>query len=352
MKIPQSYAITLLAILSGGTGWPADPCAEGTEALRRRDLTAAESALRQCTQQASAPVEAHLMLCGVYQLQGDAVGLYRAARAGLKRYPAEKRFYLTAGTHAGREKRFLEATEILEPAHRRWPDDEKVAALLESAHLGEGMAQLDGGDNEAALRHLSRAAELAPGDVEAILNLGRALHNVHRGEEALEAFDRAVSIDPKTPLANFHRGMTRYGLGRLQEAIGDIDAELAANAGYAPALLVRGLARMALGEWQAAEPDLDAAAKAMPADAPAQFALARCLLRLGKREQAEARLRRTIELTPADPSPKNMLVRVLFESGRAAEAKALAAEAAELARRERSAAPGQIKFQSYRRPAP
>jgi tetratricopeptide (TPR) repeat protein len=329
----------------------AEPCREASEALRRKDLAAAERLLTACTSQPGATVDAFLMLCGVYQLQGNSEGLYRAAVAGLKRHPAEPRFYLTAGTHAGRNRQFREAIGILEPAHKRWPDDARIVGLLESSHLGEGMAGLDAGDNDAALRHLERAVALAPGDVEAQLNLGRVLHNLHRGEEALEAFERAAAADPNVALANFHRGMTNYGLGRFAEAIADLDAEVAGNPDHAPARLVRGLARLAQGEWEAALADVRFAAQAMPDDSPAQFALGRCLLRLGKTDEAERALRRAMALAPEDAAPVNTLVRLLRQTGRAGEAGSLAARGEELGRKERSAAPGEIRFQSVRRPA-
>ncbi|MEZ5399521.1 MAG: tetratricopeptide repeat protein [Bryobacteraceae bacterium] len=329
----------------------AGPCTEGAEALGRRDLPAAERALRTCTAQPGAPLDAFLMLCGVYQMQGNAAGLYEAAVAGIKHYPADKRFYLTAGAHAGRSQMFADAVNILEPAVRRWPEDGKLASLLESAHLGEGMTRLDAGDNDAALTHLERAVALVPNDVEALLNLGRALHNLNRGEEALEVFDRTLATDPQAPLAQFHRGMAFQALGRFEEAITAIGAELAVNPEHAPARLIRGLALMGRGDAQAALPDLRASVEAMPADATAPFALARCLMRLDKSPEAEPHLLKAIELSPRDPAPRNALVRVLIATGRRDEAAKLAAEAAVLAREERSAAPGEIKFQSYRRPA-
>jgi Flp pilus assembly protein TadD len=86
----------------------------------------------------------------------------------------------------------------------------------------------------------------------------------------------------------------------------------------------------------------------MPDDARAHYALARALGQLGRTVEAEAAFRKTIELDPGDPSPLNALARLLAQSGRAEEAATLAAKATELARRQRSAAPGEVQYQRRR----
>jgi tetratricopeptide (TPR) repeat protein len=340
--MPARFSILLLGYVAAAAG---DPCRDGAQALERRDLAAAETALLECVRAPAAPVEAHLLLCGVYQAQGKADALEAAAYAGLKRFPAEKRFYLTVGTYAGRAARFTRAIEVLEAGYSRWPDDSPMKSLLESAHVGRGKELLDAGDNEGAVKHLRRAAILVPDDAEAQLNLGRALHNLHRGLDALAAFDHVLKLDARFPLARFHRGMTLNALGEFDRAIADLDEEIAANPNYAPARLVRGLARMSKGDWEQALADLDIAAAQMPHDAKAQYARARALAQLGKTAEAEAGFRKTIELDADDPAPLNALVRLLAQNGRSAEAAPLAARAAELARRQRSAAPGEVRYQ-------
>ncbi len=353
LKLIIPFTATLLA----GAGWLLhaapraqgnDSCRLGAEALQRRDLAAAESLLKQCLHARPAQLAPYLQLCALYQLQGNLEALHQVALEGLKRFPEEKRFYLTVGTQAGREKRYQRAIEALEEGLRRWPEDHQFRTNLASAHLGLGMELLDADKNESAEKHLRRATRLADDDIEAHLNLGRALHNLQRSLEALAEFDRVLSLEARLPLARFHRGLTLYTMGEFDRAIADFSREIETNPDYPPSYLLRGLAFMAKGEWSAALADLEIAATRMPGNARAQYARARCLFQLGRVEEAEAGFKRTIELDPSDPGPVNALGRLLLQSGRAEAAAPLLRRSAELSQKQRSAAPGEIRFESLR----
>jgi tetratricopeptide (TPR) repeat protein len=322
-----------------------DPCAAGAQALARRDAAAAEPLLRQCVAAHPDQIQGYLQLCAAYQLQGKSAELEAAAAAGLKRFPGEKRFYFTVGTRAGQEKRYERAIEVFGAGFRRWPDDPKFRDSLKDAHVGRGFELLDQGKNAEAEKHLKIAVELDPSDVEAQLNLGRALHNNNRSVEALAAFDRVLELDPRLQTAHFHRGMVLHSLGEYDRAVADLDREIEINPAYPPSYLFRGLARIAKAEWVQALADLDEAARRMPDNAKAHFARARCLARLDRAAEAEAAFRRTIELDAADPAPVNALARALVEAGRAQEADALFRKAAQLDRERRSAGPGEIRFE-------
>jgi tetratricopeptide (TPR) repeat protein len=323
-----------------------DPCRLGAAALERREPGVAEKLLRQCVT-AQPSLQAYLMLCAAYQMRGKAADLAALAEEGLKRFPAEKRFYLTAGSQAGRDGRFERAIKVLEEAHRRWPEDEQVRGMLASSHLGRGKELLDAGENLRAEGHLRRAAALAPGDAEARLNLGRALHNLSRFTEAVAEFDYVIENAPNLELAHFHRGLARYSMGEFDAAAADLGVEIERNPDYAPSFWIRGQARAAVGAWQKALEDLDLAVRSMPDHPKAHHARGRCLSQLGRSQEAEAAFRRAMELDPADPAPVHSLVRLLLQGGRQEEAQPLAARAAELSRKQRSAAPGEVR---YRRP--
>src|SRR5262245_12743400 len=147
-----------------------DDCKLGSEALERRDLQQAEALLKQCMAAYPAQLSPYIQLCAVYQLQGKPDELHRVASAGLKKFPEEKRFYLTVGSQAGREKRFERALEVFSEGFRRWPDDQRFRDNLASSHLGIGMKFLDEGKNREAEKHLRQATELAKDDIEAHLN--------------------------------------------------------------------------------------------------------------------------------------------------------------------------------------
>jgi tetratricopeptide (TPR) repeat protein len=320
-------------------------CKTGIDAATRGELAMAEPALKECVGSARAPLEAFLMLAGIYQSRRDAEGVYRVVSEGMKRYPDEKRFYLTAGAHLGRERQFDDAVRVLSAAEKRWPGDEKIRELLASALFARGSAALDAGEDLRAVEDLRRAVLLAPEDVEALMNLGRARHNLARYEEALEAFDRVAKLQPGVPLLRFHRGMSYYALGDFERAVADLDAQLSVDDSYAPGYLVRGLARLSKGEDEPAAQDLARATAALPGNAAARLGLGRALLRLRRLEEAETHLRAAMKFDPEDPAPVHTLVTVLSRLDRREEARELAKTAADLAKRRRTAAPGEIRFE-------
>ena len=105
---------------------------------------------------------------------------------------------------------------------------------------------------KTAEKHLRNATELSDGNIEAHLNLGRALHNLNRSTEAVAQFDKVIALDPKTPLAWFHRGMVLQSLGELDQAIADLTTEIKLNPEYPPSYFFRGRALMTKGEWNEA----------------------------------------------------------------------------------------------------
>jgi tetratricopeptide (TPR) repeat protein len=319
-------------------------CAASIRLGQAGDLVGAEPKLTACIDSPTAPLDAFLLLAGIHQSTGNAEALERVVLRGIKRFPAEKRFYLTAGVAAGRARRFDDAIRVLGEADRRWPADPQIQPLLASAYFGRGTAALDRGESEKAAADLGRAVELSPGDAEALMNLGRAQHNLTRYEAAVKSFDRVFAIQPSAPLLRFHRGLAYYSLGQFDAAIADLNAQLEADRSYAPAVLVRGLAYLAKGDDAAATADLKSAATVMADDAAAQFGYARVLVRSGKLEEAESRLRAAMKIDADDPGPVNLLVTVLNRLGRGEEARPLAVQAAELAKKRRSAGPGEIRF--------
>jgi enediyne biosynthesis protein E4 len=254
-------------------------CSAGAQAVQRRDWTAAGPLLEQCIKSGAAGLDAYLMLSGVYQAQKDDVGLLRTASAGLRRFPGERRFYLTSATILGRRQDYGQAADLLESAAKRWPDDMQVKKLLANVLFARGVAQLDAGENEAAAVSLERAAASNPEDAEIHMNLGRAQHNLQRYPEAIASFDTVGRLSPSYPMLHFHRGMTHNAAGAFAKAVSELTAQISADSGYGPAYLVRGLANLSLGNLEPAVADLRIAVDRMPGDSRARAAYARALLR-------------------------------------------------------------------------
>ncbi len=332
----SSLRVVALILLAATTERASDPCAEATEALRRKDNVRAEVLLRQCVAAHPDRLLPYIQLCALYQSLGREDDLVQTARAGMKQFPEEKRFYITTGNRAGRDRHFEEAARIFGEAHRRWPGDQTIRERLAGSHLGLGMKLLDEKKYAEAEKQLRRAVELSPDDVEARMNLGRALHNLVRSSEAISQFDRALELDPRLPLLHFHRGVVLYQVGEFSRAIGDLTREIELNPGYPPSYLFRGLARYANSELDAALKDLDIAVAQMPEILRAHYARARCLERLGKTSEAETEYRQAMQLDPEDPVPVSALARLMMELGRKEEALDLSNKAKQLMAARRS----------------
>jgi Flp pilus assembly protein TadD len=335
----------LLAFWISSSPLKADACRQASEALHRRDFNTAEKLLKQCLASNPAQLGPYLDLCGVYQAQGRSEDLVRAASNGMKRFPDERRFYLTVANHAGRNSQYERAIEVFSEAHRRWPQDAQFREGLASAHLYFGMQWLDKGKNEDAERHLREATILAEHDVDAHLNLGRALHNLNRSVEASAEFDRVIALAPGTPLAWFHRGMVRHALNDLDAAITDLSEEIRRNPEYPPSYLLRGRAFQTKGLFKEALADLEIAVRKMPDNPQAVFSRGRCRHQLGLTSEAEVDFRKAMELEPDNPEPMNALARLLLIAGRKDQAELLFQEARKKAEVIRTAKPGEIRFE-------
>jgi len=301
--------------------------------------------LKQCAAANPTELGPFLDLCGVYQAQGRVEDLIRTASEGIKRFPAERRFYLTVANHAGRNGQYERAIEVFGEAHGRWPQDVQFKDGLASAYLYLGVQQLDKGQNEEAERHLRQTVTLSERDVDARLNLGRALHNLNRSIEAEQEFDRVIALDPKAPLARFHRGMVRQALGDLDAAIADLSEEIRQNPAYPPSYFSRGKAYQTKGLHAEALGDFDIAVQKMPDNGRAIFARGRCRLQLGQIAAAEADFRNAMALEPDNPEPINALAQLLWRSRKKEEAELLFQQGREKAQAIRIAKPGEIRFE-------
>lgn len=116
---------------------------------------------------------------------------------------------------------FDEALELeaVSPARAR----EAYARVLErepghvEALLNLGRLLHEDGDAAAAEAHYRRALAAAPASALAAFNLGVALEDLGRGEEAMAAYRHALEADPDLPEAHFN-------LAGLLETCGDVPA--------------------------------------------------------------------------------------------------------------------------------
>jgi len=170
-------------------------------------------------------VEAHVDLGNLAYEMGDlaeAAARYRAAIAADSL--AGDAYVNLAQIHLD-QKRFQEAAEVLESAKAVAPGNAAVRYRLGVAFaelggrenaLGEfkraleldrelrvpvgiwiGRILMRAGDVDAAIAQLEKVVEIAPGDVEARLALGRALLGAKQGQRAGQAFMQVLRLDPE-----------------------------------------------------------------------------------------------------------------------------------------------------------
>lgn len=328
---------------------PPETCRQAAEANRRGALVEAEGLLNQCLAENPGNVTPYLWLCALYQSQGREDELHSVALQALERFPEEKKFYLTVGTRAGKAGQCSRAAEVLSEGFARWPEDSALRDNLALAVLCRGMNSLDEGHNARAVSDFRRVLELDPDNLEALLNLGRALHNLELSAESLQAFDKVVQLDPKTPLIQFHRAVALSGLGRFDETIDVLNGEIDSRPDHGPSYYFRGVAFFYKGEWEEAFSDLKAAVERMPEFNDAVYRLGRCYDHFGMDDAAEAAFRKSARLDPSDVRPLYALGSLLSRTGRGDEAQALFKKAVDLYTAENiGSEPGTLRFGSTR----
>jgi tetratricopeptide (TPR) repeat protein len=346
------FVTALFGILIAVVGQaPPDTCRQAAEANRKGDFAEAESLLKVCLSEHPENITPYLWLCALYQSQGRDDDLQKVALSGLEHFPDERRFYLTVGAHAGQAGQCDRAAEVLSEGFTRWPQDSALHENLVQALLCRGMNSLDEGDNESAASDLRRVLELDFDNLEALLNLGRALHNLQRSGDALQVFDRVFQLSPETPQIQFHRGAALSAVGRFEEAIASLNEEIRSQPDHAPSYYFRGVAYFYRGDWERALSDLKVAVAGMSEFNDAVYRLGRCYDHFGMNEEAEAAFRKSARLDPSDVRPLYALGSLLARTGRADEAQEMFKKAVEEYTAENIGnEPDTLQFHSTRKP--
>jgi len=64
-----------------------------------------------------------------------------------------------------------------------------------------------------------RALEIAPKNIDALLNNGSALHTLKRFIEAIRCYDEVLKLDKKNTMALAYKGLSLAELGEVEEAL-------------------------------------------------------------------------------------------------------------------------------------
>lgn len=189
-----------------------------------------------------------------------------------------------------------------------------------AAHAGLGSIALERADAETALKQLTRAAELAPGDPQIQFLLGRAF--TQRGTPAFaeQAYGNALRLNANLHPARHMLAQLLLEGGRADEAEPHFRT-LAEHPSFGP-IGVLGLADVARarGDLNAAVEGYRAALAASPGQAQIVVPLAWCLTELGRRDEAMAAYDQFLQRHPNDRTVRAARAEVNAAIGRPAEA--------------------------------
>lgn len=139
-----------------------------------------------------------------------------------------------------------------------------------------------------ALDCFTRAASLAPRNVDAIINAGSALQKLSRSAEALDMFDAALAAGADSADVHFNKGLALAALGRHEAAVHSFGQALRRDPGLQAALRSRATCLRALGQLEAALSDFDTALKLAPRVAQGYADRAGVLFDMSRLEEAAA----------------------------------------------------------------
>ncbi|MBI2115903.1 MAG: tetratricopeptide repeat protein [candidate division NC10 bacterium] len=181
------------------------------------------------------------------------------------------------------------------------------------------------------LRLFTRMADEVPGIALGHQNLGLALLQAGHTQDALRSLERAVAVEPGDSRAQLALAGAYIASGRAAEGLRALDG-LAPRLGQQYTYLrIRAGASLAMQEWAAAVEVLTRGLQRYPDAADLHLLLGVALERLDDLPRAEEAYRGAQALSPTIPGGHLVLARLLLRTGRAEEAASQARAALRLA---------------------
>lgn len=199
-RLRAADALVLLAVVQGARG--AD-----TEALKT---------VQQAAAIAPEHFDAQFTLGRALFGVGDTAGAAQAFRAALKLRPDDARalFFLASALESGGD------TDAALAAYRELARQQPQAA---EGHLGLGVLLIKrgGADAEKGIEELRVAVRLDPKQYEAQVTLGRALLNQKLTDEAIAHLSRAAELAPGNPEPHYQLALAYRRLGQNEKAVAE-----------------------------------------------------------------------------------------------------------------------------------
>lgn len=183
-------------------------------------------------------------------------------------------------------------------ARQRYESVLRIAARHPQANHLMGVLLLQSGAVDAAIPHLSLAAEQRPADAAFRSNLGVALKRLGRLDEAEREFRAAVAVDPRSADAQFNLANLLVGAERWQDALAPLEAVTALRPRDIDPWLELSRVCLNLGLTERAVAALEHLLREHPRHVGALTNLGVALGRLGRHAEAVATLERARAIAP------------------------------------------------------
>lgn len=192
------------------------------------------------------------------------------------------------------ERNLADALKELTAAIEMYPGDPSYHNALGLAYFAKGM-------NKEALSSMDRAISIDKDYSEAYVNKAAVYIVEQRWTEAIESSQAAVrNIFYRTPeYAWFNMGWSYYNLGDIQKAVESYSKAVAANPSYAHAWYSMGLAHEKAGRTKDAIGAYEKAVAAAPGYLDAWFSMGMALVKAKDRPAAVKAFEKVVEIAPA-----------------------------------------------------
>ena len=190
----------------------------------------------------------------------------------------------------------------------RWPQAEQcfhraidLNENLASAHLHLGIV-LDRQHESGAIEEMQRASQLAPDNLEVMIEFGTLLVASGQLPQAIEVLHHAASVHPDSEAATYQLALALQQTGDTQAAIPLFEKVVAAEPGNAAALTNLGMACLQQQKAKDAIPYLQKAIQLDPKRVTAHQNLAAAYIQLNQVDDAIEQLRAALKLAPDMPA--------------------------------------------------
>ncbi len=186
----------------------------------------------------------------------------------------------------------------------------EINAMIKKSKRAEnyglrGIAHMNLGDYEAAIKDFNVVIRRNPNDPDAYLNRGNAYRFQGENKKAIDDYSKAINLDNKHFLAMNNRAMVQTTLKEYDLALADLNAAVALNENYPEAHNNRGILFSEQRKYKDAVTEFTQAISLYPRYADAYVNRAAASIKLEKYEDARRDFSQAVLLAPSDDETLN-----------------------------------------------